>query len=141
MAGCASKTVLRAFHRAGGVRPGSRVVVQGSGALGIFATAVARISGAGQVITVGAPDDRPDSAQRFGADETINISAGSEGIVERVQELTEGHGADLIVDVAGAPSVGPEAIGMAAQRGTFVVVGSSGPTGDPFPLSAVMGKE
>lgn len=54
-AGCAAKTVLRAFDRAGGVRPGSRVVVQGSGALGLFATAVASISGAGTVITVGAP--------------------------------------------------------------------------------------
>ena len=36
------------------MRPGSRVVVQGSGALGLFATAVASISGAGPVITVGA---------------------------------------------------------------------------------------
>ena len=40
MAGCAAKTVLRAFDRMGGVRPGSRVAIQGSGALGIFATAI-----------------------------------------------------------------------------------------------------
>ncbi|WP_440318159.1 zinc-binding dehydrogenase [Leifsonia sp.] len=141
MAGCAAKTVLRAFHRAGGVRPGSRVVVQGSGALGLFATAVARLSGAGAVITVGAPADRLAMAQRFGADAVVDIAGGSEQTVQRVLEITEGHGADLVLDFAGAPSVGPEALAMAAQRGTFVVVGSTGPAGDPVALSTIMGKE
>ncbi len=141
MAGCAAKTVLRGFDRAGGIRSGSTVVVQGSGALGIFATAVAKISGAGTVITVGAPAERLAMAERFGADHTVSIELGSEGIVAKVMELTGGRGADLIIDLAGAPSVGPEAVGMAATRGTFVVIGSTGPVGAPFPLSAVMGKE
>lgn len=140
-AGCAAKTVLRAFERAGGVRPGSRVVVQGSGALGLFATAVASISGAGTVITVGAPPSRLALAERFGADHTIDIAGGSEASIARVLELTDGRGADLVLDFAGAPSIGPEAIGMAAQRGTVVIVGSTGPVGDAFPLSAIMGKE
>ncbi|GAB3581817.1 zinc-binding dehydrogenase [Leifsonia lichenia] len=141
MAGCAAKTVLRAFHRAGGVRAGSRVVVQGSGALGIFATAVAHLSGAGTVITVGAPADRLAVAKRFGADHVVDIAGGSEATVQRVLDLTDGQGADLVLDLAGAPSVGPEAVAMAAQRGTFVVVGSTGPTGDPVSLSTIMGKE
>jgi len=141
MAGCAAKTVLRAFSRAGGVRPGSRVVVQGSGALGIFATAVAHLSGAGQVITVGAPAGRLAAARRFGADEVVDIAGGSEATIERVLALTDGAGADLVLDFAGARSVGPEAVAMAATRGTFVVVGSTGPVGDPVALSAIMGKE
>lgn len=140
-AGCAVKTVLRAFDRAGGITPGSRVVVQGSGALGIFATAIAKISGAGTVITIGAPADRLALATHFGADHVIDIADGSEQVSQKVLDLTNGSGADLILDFAGAPSVGPEAITMAAQRGTFVVVGSTGPQGDPFPLSAIMGKE
>ncbi|GAB3806361.1 zinc-binding dehydrogenase [Humibacter antri] len=141
MAGCAAKTVLRGFDRAGGVRAGDTVVIQGSGALGVFATAVARLSGAGTVITVGGPDSRLEVAKRFGAHHVVNIDLGSEGIVQRVQELTGGKGANLVVDLAGAPSVGPEAIGMAAARGTFVVIGSTGPVGQPFPLSGIMGKE
>lgn len=141
MAGCAAKTVLRAFGRAGGIRPGSRVVIQGSGALGIFATAVARLSGAGTVITVGAPASRLAAAQRFGADHIIDIAAGSDAIVQQVLELTDGRGADLVCDFAGAPSVGPEAVRMAAQRGTVVVVGSTGPTGEAISLSTIMGKE
>ena len=141
MSGCAGKTVLRAFDRAGGLRPGASVVVQGSGALGLFATAVARLSGAGRVITVGAPAARLALAERFGADDVVHVAEGSEGIVERVAELTGGRGADLVMDFAGAPSVGPEAVAMAAQRGTVVVVGSTGPAGEPVPLSTVMRKE
>lgn len=56
-------------------------------------------------------------------------------------ELTGGHGADHVFDFAGASSVGAEAIGMAAQRGTFAVVGSTGWGMTEIPLSAVMGKE
>ncbi|QIM17374.1 zinc-binding dehydrogenase [Leucobacter insecticola] len=141
IAGCAAKTVLRAFDRAGGVRPGSTVVVQGSGALGLFATAVASISGAGTVITVGAPPARLALAEKFGATHTIDIAGGSEATIARVAEVTAGRGADLVLDFAGAPSIGPEAIAMAAQRGTVVIVGSTGPTGDTFPLSAIMSKE
>lgn len=140
MAGCASKTVLRAFDRVGGVRIGDSVVIQGSGALGIFATAVAKIWGAGKVITVGAPDTRLEMAKRFGADHVVHISAGSDEIVRTVQELT-GGGADLIMDFAGAPTVGPEAIGMAGIRSRYVIVGSTAPVPAPIALSAIMGKE
>ncbi|NUR87539.1 MAG: alcohol dehydrogenase catalytic domain-containing protein, partial [Nonomuraea sp.] len=53
-AGCAVKTVLHAFDRAGGVRPGQTVAVQGAGALGLVATAYAAVSGA-RVVTIGGP--------------------------------------------------------------------------------------
>ncbi|MDI3387807.1 zinc-binding dehydrogenase [Streptomyces sp. B-S-A8] len=141
MAGCAAKTVLRAYSRAGGVRPGSRVVIQGSGALGLFATAVASIGGAGTVITVGAPAARLALAHEFGADHSVDIAEGSDGVVDQVQELTDGHGADLVLDFAGAPSVGREAVAMAAQGARLVVVGSTGPVAEPLPLGTVMGKE
>ncbi|WP_217183161.1 zinc-binding dehydrogenase [Streptomyces sp. AC495_CC817] len=139
MAGCAAKTVLRAFERGGRIRPASTVVVQGSGALGIFATAVAKIAGAGTVITVGAPAARLELAARFGADAVVDFRDGP--VVDQVHDLTGGRGADHVFDFAGAPSVGPDAVGMAAQRGTVVVVGSTGPAGDGFPLSTIMGKE
>lgn len=139
MAGCAAKTVLRAFERAGRIRPGATVAIQGSGALGIFATAVAHTAGAGRVITIGAPAARLALAERFGADAVVDIAEG--GVIDRVLELTDGRGADWVFDFAGAPSVGPEAIGIAAIRGTVTIVGSTGPAGDVFPLSAVMAKE
>lgn len=141
MAGCAAKTVLRAFDRVGAIRTGSSVVVQGSGALGIFAAAVAKLSGAAQVIMVGAPQDRLDMAKHFGADHTIHIDAGSEAMIAQVHALTDGRGADYVFDFAGANSVGKEAVNMAGQRGRVVIVGSTAPVDSPVPLGTVMGKE
>ncbi len=139
IAGCAAKTVLRAFERTGRIRPGATIAIQGSGALGIFATAVARTSGAGRVITIGAPASRLELARRFGADEVVDIAEGD--VVARVLELTDGRGADHVFDFAGAPSVGPEAVEMAAIRGTVTIVGSTGPAGDAIALSTIMRKE
>ena len=91
------------------------------------------------MITVGAPAARLELATRFGADAVVDFRDGP--VVAQVLELTDGHGADHVFDFAGAPSVGPDAVGMAAQRGTVVIVGSTGPVGDAFPVSALMGKE
>ncbi|WP_199536766.1 zinc-binding dehydrogenase [Spongiactinospora gelatinilytica] len=141
MSGCAAKTVLRAVDRAGGIRAGSTVVIQGAGALGIFATAVARLSGAGTVVTVGGPDDRLAAARRFGADATVSVDLGKDERIARLRELTGERGADYVFDLAGAPTVAEEAVAVAAQRGTIAVVGTTGPGLTGVPLGTVMGKE
>lgn len=141
MSGCAGKTVLRAVDRVGGIRPGSTVVVQGAGALGIVATAVAHISGAGMVITVGSPTDRLVTATRFGATAAVPLDLGVADRIARVHELTGGRGADYVFDFAGGPTVGEEAVAFAAQRGRLAVVGSTGPATSPVPLGTIMGKE
>ncbi|MFB6891469.1 zinc-binding dehydrogenase [Kitasatospora sp. NPDC056327] len=140
-AGCAVKTVLHAFDRAGGTRPGSSVVIQGAGALGIVATAVAKAGGAGPVITIGAPDSRLELAEEFGADLTLGLADGPEARREAVLAATGGRGADLVIDLAGAPGVGAEAVDLAAWGGKFVVVGSTGPALQELSLGTVMGKE
>ncbi|WP_020497969.1 zinc-binding dehydrogenase [Sciscionella marina] len=139
MAGCTAKTVLRAFSRAGGVPPGARVAVLGSGALGLFATAVARIVGAGHILVVDTTSHRLELAREFGADATV--LADSEEVPARVRELTSDAGADLVFDFAGAPAIGAQAVEMAAIRGRVVIVGSTGPDPSALPLGTVMGKE
>ncbi|WP_326951529.1 zinc-binding dehydrogenase [Amycolatopsis sp. NBC_01307] len=141
MSGCAGKTVLRAVARSGGIRPNATVVVQGAGALGVFATAVARLCGAGTVLTVGGPAGRLETAVRFGATATIPVDTSAEERIERVKELTGGRGADHVFDFAGGPTIGEEAVAFAAQRGTVAIVGSTGPAPAPVPLGTVMGKE
>ena len=142
-AGCAVKTVLRAFGNAGGVRPGATVVVQGAGPLGLFGTAVARASGAGQVITVGGPDHRLALATRWGADVTLSVDEipDPDERVARVEELTGARGADLVLDFAGSPSANREGVLMCAPRGRHVVVGLAGPGALPIPLDVVMSRE
>ncbi|GIH71951.1 zinc-binding dehydrogenase [Sphaerimonospora thailandensis] len=140
-AGCAVKTVLHAFDRAGGIRPGSTVAIQGAGALGLVATAVASLGGAGTVVTIGAPDARLELARRFGADIAIGLDGDAASRVAQVMDATGGRGADLVLDFAGAPGVGGEAVDMAAFGGRFVVCGSTGPRPDPVALGTIMGKE
>lgn len=142
-AGCAVKTMLRAFRNGGGVRPGSTVVVQGSGPLGLFATAYARASGAGTVITLGAPDTRLALASAWGADHVISVedAPDPDERIRRVRELTAGRGAELVLDFAGAPTANREGVLMCARKGSYVVVGIAGPGADPIPVGAVMGNE
>ena len=141
MSGCAGKTVLRAVARSGGIRPNATVVVQGAGALGVFATAVVRLCGAGAVITVGGPTSRLEAAERFGATATVSVDSTPADRIEQVRELTGGRGADHVFDFAGGPTIGEEAVAFAAQRGTVAIVGSTGPAPAPVPLGTVMGKE
>lgn len=138
---CTGKTVTRAFERAGSVRAGSTVVVQGAGALGIFATALAAVSGAARVITVGGPDERLDLARLFGATHTVSLDLDAEARQQRVLEITGGLGADYVFDFAGAPGVIAEAVGFAGLRGTVVVVGTTSPEPGAIGLSTIMRKE
>lgn len=142
-AGCAGKTVVRAFARAGGVRPGSVVVIQGAGPLGLFGTALAKVSGAGMVITIGAPENRLALARAWGADETISVTdmPDAETRVQLVTELTSGRGADLVFDFAGAPTANNEGVLMCGLRGRHVVVGLAGPDALAIPLGVVMSRE
>jgi len=55
----------------------------------------------------------------LGADHIINSS--KEDVVKRVRELTDGLGADIVVETASSPAVFPLAIEVAAARGAFVL--------------------
>lgn len=142
-AGCAVKTMVRAFRNGGGIRPGATVVVQGAGPLGLFATAYARAGGAGTVITIGAPAARLSVARAWGADATVPVDEipDPDARVAEVLALTGGLGGDLVLDFAGAPSANREGVLMCARKGAYVVVGISGPGAEPLPMHAVMGKE
>jgi threonine dehydrogenase-like Zn-dependent dehydrogenase len=54
-ASCALRTVIHAFDRLGRDEPHERVVIQGAGPLGLFATAVAANAGVRDLVVIGAP--------------------------------------------------------------------------------------
>lgn len=139
---CAVKTMLRAVRNGGGIPAGATVVVQGAGPLGLFATAYARAGGADTVITIGGPERRLEVARAWGADVTIWVDevAEPEARIERVMEVTGGRGAELVLDLAGAPTANREGVMMAARKGAYVLVGIAFPS-DPMPAHVIMGKE
>lgn len=123
-ANCALSQVIAGFERAA-LRFDETVVIQGAGGLGLYATAVAKAFGARTVITVDGVADRLEMARRFGADATINIADVTDSKVraKEVKKLTDGRGADVVMEVVGDAGVVPEGIGMLAQHGRYVGIG------------------
>ena len=124
-ANCALSQVIYGLEQArAGI--GDSLVIQGCGGLGINAIAVAKEMGVTQVIAIDALDDRLEMASRFGADELIDLKAyrTPEARVARVRELTDGWGADIVLEVAGLPSVIPEGIDMLTEGGKYVEIGN-----------------
>lgn len=86
----------------GGVKPGDTVVVVGAGPVGLAAIITAKLYGPGKIVAVDLDNSRLERAREFGADVTINNS--SENAVERVQEMTDGLGADVVMEAVGVPA-------------------------------------
>lgn len=123
---CAMGTVTEGLMRAG-AKEGDYVVVQGAGGLGLNAVAMAKDMGAHRVIVIDRLETRLELARAFGADYTINIDTEwttAEMRRQRVLELTEGRGADIVLELVGRAELLNEGIGYLANGGTFVEIGN-----------------
>lgn len=141
-ASCAVRTAVRAVEAAGPIGPADHVVVQGSGPVGLFTTAAVAVHSPASLTVVGAPDARLDVARAWGATETVSVAAtDEEERVARVREITEGRGADLLLECSGFDGVVSEGIRMAAIRGRYVLAGSVGPTTTAPPMNLVTTRE
>lgn len=88
------------FVRADGIRPGDYYVFHGAGPIGLTGMNVARAAGAGRVIGVEPSQERRAVARELGFEHLID--PGGDDSVARIDALTEGRGADVHVEVAGA---------------------------------------
>lgn len=114
----------------GGNRFGMSVAVLGVGPLGLCHLIKARLLGAGQLIATDCFDSRLQTARDFGASLTFNIRATTPGErLARVQEATNGLGADIVLSCSGVPAGFLEALkllrvgGVVVEAGTFVDMG------------------
>ncbi len=121
---CAMGTVTTGLMRAG-AKEGNYVVIQGAGGLGLHATAMAKDMGADRVIVLDRLENRLSLAEEFGADHTINIEEfnTAETRVQRVRELTNGRGADVVMELVGRAELLAEGMDMLSNGGTFVEIG------------------
>lgn len=125
-----------------GYGPGSTVVVQGAGPIGALVACVARLTGAGKIILVGAPANRLALVQEVASvDEVIDIEQVPdwEERVKLVKAMTpSGIGADAVYEAAGVPVAFKEALHMVRRYGTVVEIGHFTPRRpepfDPFDL-------
>ncbi len=97
---CAGLTAWRALFVDDDVRPGSTVLVQGSGGVSIFALQFAKAAGA-RVIATSSSDDKLARLKALGADELINYKEVP-AWGARAMDLTGGRGVDTVVEIGGA---------------------------------------
>jgi L-iditol 2-dehydrogenase len=100
---------------------GDTVLVTGQGPIGIFAAQLCQLAGAHRVIATDIHDDRLAISEHVGIDVTINPR--SKDVVERVMELTEGKGADVVVEASGSPQALLQGCAAARQYGRIAVIG------------------
>lgn len=124
-ANCALSQVMYGLDRVD-LQLGESVVVQGAGALGLYAVAVAKARGAATVIAVDGVRERLELAQEFGADAIIDITKvpADKDRTKIVRKLTEDQGADVVVEVVGHPSAIDEGLKMLGQFGRYVEIGN-----------------
>lgn len=111
------------------------VVVVGVGPLGMCFLMKARMLGAGNIIAVDLSDYRLQFAKRLGADHVLNVSQTS--LADRldfIRNLTQGRGADMVIETAGVPQAVPEALEMLRLGGLLVEAGNFSDLGE-VPIS------
>jgi Zn-dependent alcohol dehydrogenase len=119
--GCGVTTGVGAVVNLADVQPGSSVAVVGSGAVGLWMIQGARVAGAATIIAVEPRAERRDLARAVGATHGIDPRDGDP--VEQVKELTEGRGADYVLEAAGPPGAMAQALAMTRPAGTMVPAG------------------
>lgn len=110
------------FHAAarGRVRPGDKVVVIGCGMIGMGAVAGAAHFG-GTVIALDVSAEKTALALEFGAAHAVD--AGAADAQEQILALTNGDGADVVIEAVGLPQTFTQAIDLACFAGRVVYVG------------------
>jgi alcohol dehydrogenase len=107
----------------GRVRPADTVVVVGAGPIGLAAIATARFYTPERIIAVDLAPARLDAAKRLGADAVA--SAGDEA-EQLVADLTEGLGADVVIEAVGVPASFEACTRMVRPGGHVANVGVHG---------------
>ena len=116
-------TAEECLFTAANLESGQTVLIQaGAGGVGMAAIQLAKQAGA-TVISTASSDEKLERLKELGLDHGINYA--TESFVERARELTDGRGADVILDAVGGQTLA-DGIGALAYRGTLVSVGVAG---------------
>ncbi|HEY9416994.1 MAG TPA: S-(hydroxymethyl)mycothiol dehydrogenase [Pseudonocardia sp.] len=137
--GCGVMAGIGAAINTGGIGRGDSIAVIGCGGVGNAAIAGARLAGASTIIAVDVDDKKLAWAREFGATHTINSKQTD--AVEGIQALTDGNGANVVIDAVGRPETFKQAFYARDLAGTAVLVGV--PTPDmmlELPLIDVFGR-
>jgi NADPH:quinone reductase-like Zn-dependent oxidoreductase len=133
---CAAVTAWNAL-KAGAVKPGSTVLIQGTGGVSIFALQFAKLRGA-RVLGISSSDEKLERARTLGLDAGLNYRAHPEWERWAVDE-TGGEGVDLVVEVGGAGTL-EHSLKAIRTGGTVAQVGVLAGIAEPVPIPLILHK-
>ena len=117
---CAALTAWSALVTHDNLGPGSRVLVQGTGGVALFALQFARLRGA-HVTLISSSDDKIARAKALGADAAINYLRVPEWY-KATREITGGQGYDHILELGGEKTL-PQSLRCIRPGGTLSMIG------------------
>lgn len=103
--------------------PGTTAVVIGAGGLGHIGIQSLKVLSAARVIVVDRSEGSLELARECGADDTVLADGGE---VDAIRELTDGHGAEAVLDFVGEGGALEASIAMLRDGGTHYVIGYGG---------------
>ncbi|MDQ6676168.1 MAG: zinc-dependent alcohol dehydrogenase family protein [Acidobacteriota bacterium] len=106
---------------AGNVKPGMTVAVVGDGAVGLLGVLSARQMGAARIVAMSRHESRQKLAREFGATDIVT-ERGDDGVA-RIKELTNGIGADSVLECVGTQESMMQAIRATRPGGSVGYVG------------------
>ena len=129
------------FHAAiqGDAHLGQKAVVMGSGCIGLVSMMALKARGVSEVYVVDVMEKRLQKAMELGATGVIN--GAQDKVEEKINELTEGKGVDLVIETAGTEITTRQAINIAKKGSAIVLVGYSKTGEMTLPMSLVLDKE
>lgn len=129
------------FHAAiqGDAHLGQKAVVMGAGCIGLVSTMALKARGVSEVYVVDIMEKRLEKAMELGA--TGVIHGAKEEVLERIKQLTNGKGTDLIIETAGTEVTTRQAVQMAKKGSVIVLVGYSKSGEMTLPMSLALDKE
>ena len=104
-----------------GIRIADTVVILGAGFMGLLLLQLARLKGAAKVIVVDSIESRLRLAEELGAAHTINFACIES--IEKVRELTDGVGADVVIEATGVIEAYRQAVRLGRKGSTILYFG------------------
>lgn len=141
MEGALIEPLAVGFHAAkqGDAHMGQVAVVTGSGCIGLVSMMALKALGVCEVYVVDIMPKRLEKAMELGATGVINSK--EEDAVQKILELTEGRGVDLVIETSGAEICARQGLQMLVKGGTLVQVGYSASGEMTLPMGMVLDKE
>ncbi len=125
---CAAATAWHGLVELGGIRPGQRVLTQGTGGVSLFALQFAKMAGA-EVFATSSSPEKLEVLKGLGADHVVNYREEPEW-GKAVMALSGGRGMDHVIEIGGADTL-KQSMRALAPGGTITMIGVvTGPKAD-----------